>query len=78
MLKSNLRENMKSISRFLVFALALVSLDALGAPVSTTAGSNLTAYNQTSGSVNNANWNSLMNNRTGTGSAPVAVVIVIL
>ena len=73
MLKSNLRENMKSISRFLVFALALVSVDALGAPVSTTAGSNLTAYNQASGSVNNSNWNSLMNNRTSAGSsAPVA------
>ena len=73
MLKSNLRENMKSISRFLVFALALVSVDALGAPVSTTVGSNLTAYNQASGSVNNANWNSLMNNRTSAGSsAPVA------
>lgn len=73
MLKSNLRENMKSISRFLVFALALVSVDALGAPVSTTAGSNLTAYNQTSGAVNNANWNTLMNNRTSAGSsAPVA------
>ena len=64
---------MKSISRFLVFALALVSVDALGAPVSTTAGSNLTAYNQTSGAVNNANWNTLMNNRTSAGSsAPVA------
>ena len=72
MLKSNLRENMKSISRFLVFALALVSVDALGAPVSTTVGSNLTAYNQASGSVNNANWNTLMNNRTSAGSAPVA------
>lgn len=63
---------MKSISRFLVFALALVSVDALGAPVSTTVGSNLTAYNQASGSVNNANWNTLMNNRTSAGSAPVA------
>ena len=73
MLKSNLRENMKSISRFLVFALALVSVDAFGTPVSTTAGSNLTAYNQTSGAVNNANWNTLMNNRTSAGSsAPVA------
>lgn len=72
MLKSNLRENMKSISRFLVFALALVSVDALGAPVSTTVGSNLTAYNQASGSVNNANWNTLMNNRISAGSAPVA------
>ena len=64
---------MKSISRFLVFALALVSVDAFGTPVSTTAGSNLTAYNQTSGAVNNANWNTLMNNRTSAGSsAPVA------
>lgn len=73
MLKSNLRENMKSISRFLVFALALVSVDALGTPVSTTVGSNLTAYNQASGAVNNANWNTLMNNRTSAGSsAPVA------
>lgn len=72
MLKLILRENMKSISRFLVFALILISADALATPVSTTVGSNLTAYNQGSGVVNNANWNTVMNSRSGAESAPVA------
>lgn len=63
---------MKSISRFLVFALILISADALATPVSTTVGSNLTAYNQGSGVVNNANWNTVMNSRSGAESAPVA------
>lgn len=41
--------------------------------MATTAGNNLTAYNPNNiGSINNNQWNSLMNGRTGTGSGPVA------
>ena len=43
------------------------------APVATTAGSNLTAYNSsTMGSINNNQWNSMMNNRTGVTTGPTA------
>lgn len=66
---------MKSISRFLVFALALVSFDAISAPVATTVGSNLTAYNQGSGAINNNSWNNMTNSRvvnTAGGGAPTA------
>lgn len=73
MLKFSLRENMKNISRFLVSAVALVSANAFAAPVATTAGSNLTAYNPGSGSINNNNWNSLMNTRSSSAAnAPTA------
>ena len=73
MLKFSLRENMKNISRFLVSAVALVSANAFAAPVATTAGSNLTAYNPSSGSINNNNWNSLMNTRSSSAAnAPTA------
>ncbi len=73
MLKLILRENMKNISRFLLVALALVSSDAVSAPVATTAGSNLTAYNPTSGSINNNVWNNFVNARSNsTANAPAA------
>lgn len=71
MLKLSLRENMKSIQRFLMLVLALVSAPAVASPVATTLGSNLTAYNGNSGATNNNNWNTLMNSRSGTG-APTA------
>lgn len=68
-----------NISRFLCVALALISVNAYSAPVATTAGSNLTAYNPAFGSNNNNAWNSLANVRSmgdsGTvvdNSAPVA------
>ncbi len=60
---------MKNISRFLLIAISLVSA-ANAAPVATTAGSNLTAYNPSSmGSNNNNAWNGLMNNRTAPATA---------
>lgn len=63
---------MKHISRFLLFALSLVCANtAIAAPVATTVGSNLTAYNPTSGATNNAMWNAYMNPRANT-SAPTA------
>lgn len=64
---------MKVISSFFMCALALITADAFSAPVATTAGSNLTAYNPTSGSINNSNWNSYMNPRSQTAAdAPTA------
>ena len=63
---------MKHISRFLLCALSLVCANtAIAAPVATTVGSNLTAYNPTSGATNNAMWNAYMNPRANT-SAPTA------
>lgn len=54
---------MKSISKFLVSALALVSVTPAMAAVATTAGSNLTAYNGAAGAINNNTWNTMMNPR---------------
>ena len=63
---------MKHISRFLLCTLSLVCANtAIAAPVATTVGSNLTAYNPTSGATNNAMWNAYMNPRANT-SAPTA------
>lgn len=72
MLNFMVRENMKSLSRFLMFALALVSVGAHASPVATTVGSNLTAYNSGMGATNNNNWNLLTNPRSGADSAPAA------
>ena len=64
---------MKSLCRILFCVMCVLPTVAGAAPVATTAGSNLTAYNpNTMGSVNNNQWNSLMNNRTGTANGPVA------
>ncbi len=63
---------MKYLTRFLLFAMALVPVDANCAPVPTTLGSNLTAYNGASGATNNNNWNNLMNNRTVGANSPTA------
>lgn len=72
MLNFTVRENMKSLSRFLMFALALISVGAHASPVATTVGSNLTAYNPGFGATNNNNWNILTNPRSGSDSAPTA------
>lgn len=64
---------MKPIYRILFAVLCLLPDIAGAAPVATTAGSNLTAYNPNSmGSINNNQWNSMMNSRTGSDSAPTA------
>ena len=64
---------MKSISKFLVVALTLVSVTPATAAVATTAGSNLTAFNGASGAMNNNTWNTMMNTRGQTNtSAPRA------
>lgn len=74
MLKLGVRENMKSISRFLLVALVLCGGGAYAAaPVATTLGNNLTAYNGNSGATNNAMWNSYVNARSNSAaSAPTA------
>lgn len=64
---------MKRISGFLLLALTLIVSGASASPVATTVGSNLTAYNPTSGSTNNAMWNAYMNPRSNmAASAPAA------
>lgn len=65
---------MKHISAFLLFAGIMAVPGVVGAtPVATTAGSNLTAYNSTSGAINNAMWNNMMNPRANSASsAPTA------
>ena len=72
-LKLVARENMKPICRILFGVMCLLPGISGAAPVATTAGNNLTAYNSsTMGSINNNQWNSMMNSRTGTDSAPTA------
>ena len=67
MLKLTLRENMKLFKRFLLLVLCAIPSVA-GAQIATTAGSNLTAWNGTTGATNNNNWNQMMNSRGATGS----------
>ena len=64
---------MKSIARFLLVASVIAPLGAYSAPVPSTRGSNLTAYNGASGATNNNNWNSLMNVRSGVDAADMPV-----
>ena len=73
MLKLQIRENMKLIARFLLMAMAVVPFGADSAPVPTTRGNNLTAYNGASGSTNNNNWNALLNARSGSDTAEMPV-----
>lgn len=64
---------MKPLLSLLLLTFSAFSGIAGAAPVATTAGSNLTAYNSsTAGSINNNQWNSMTNSRTGEGKAPVA------
>ncbi len=64
---------MKYIARFLLAALCVVPFGADCAPVPSTRGNNLTAYNGASGIVNNNTWNSLMNVRSGADAADMPV-----
>ena len=73
MIKLSLRENMKSFTRFLLVAMCIVPFGANCAPVPSTRGNNLTAYNGASGVTNNNNWNALMNVRSGSDSADMPV-----
>lgn len=73
MLKFSTRENMKPISRIFIVLMCLATSVAGAEPVATTLGSNLTAFNGNTGSTNNNQWNTLMNNRSGgVVNAPVA------
>ena len=65
---------MKRISGFLLVALALCGAGARAtSPVATTVGSNLTAYNNNTGAINNAMWNSYVNPRANSAAtAPTA------
>ena len=64
---------MKPLLSLLLLTFSAFSGIAGAAPVATTAGSNLTAYNSsTAGSINNNQWNSMTNPRSGGSSAPVA------
>ncbi len=60
---------MKNITRFLLSALCIMPFEVSATPVPTTLGSNLTAFNGSSGATNNNNWNTLMNARP---TAPAA------
>lgn len=62
---------MKSFTHILLVALMLGPCGAAfaAAPLSGTVGSNLTAYNPNGGAMNNNEWNSMMNSRSGS-SAP--------
>lgn len=68
---------MKRVPAFLVSVLALVTCAVIAAPVPSTVGDNLTAYNNNMGAVNNAQWNTYTNPRsnsalTGGGTTPTA------
>lgn len=65
---------MKSFTHILLVALMLGPCGAAfaAAPLSGTLGSNLTAYNPNGGVMNNNEWNSMMNNRSGSGAAATA------
>lgn len=67
------REKMKPIYRILIYLMCALPGVAGAAPVATTAGDNLTAYNPSSmGSISNNQWNSMLNGRTGANTAPTA------
>lgn len=64
---------MKRISRFLLIALALCGTTAFAATVvPSTVGSNLTAFNNNSGAVNNAMWNNYTNPRASGAASTTA------
>ena len=64
---------MKPIYRILFTVMCLLPAVAGAAPVATTAGNNLTAYNASSGaSANNNQWNTMLNSRGGGTDAPKA------
>lgn len=57
------RENMKSIAKFLLAVFSFAPAVAGAAPIATTAGSNLTGYNGSSGSAIGNQWNTATNPR---------------
>ena len=59
------RENMKNSIKFLLAVFVFAPLYAGAAPVSQTAGSNLTQYNGAMGSMAGNQWNTMMNQRQG-------------
>lgn len=64
------RENMRIITKILLAVFAFAPLGyAVAAPISQTAGSNLTGYNGAMGSIAGNQWNTMTNQR---GNAPVA------
>ncbi len=64
------RENMKNCIKFLLAVFAFSPLgSAVAAPISQTAGSNLTGYNGAMGSVAGNQWNTMTNSRQGSTSA---------
>lgn len=65
MLKLSTRENMKSIAKFLLAVFSFAPMTVAAAPVSQTAGSNLTGYNGSMGSVMGNQWNAATNPRQG-------------
>ncbi|MBR1380453.1 MAG: hypothetical protein IJ560_02595 [Alphaproteobacteria bacterium] len=63
---------MKSIAQFLGLVLFALPCVSVAAPVATTNGDNLTAYNPGSGASNNNTWNAMLNGRnTGASNAKV-------
>lgn len=72
MIKLRGRENMKLIAKFLLAVFSFAPMVVYGAPVSQTAGSNLTGYNGSMGSVAGNQWNSMMNPRQNTNSGAKA------
>ncbi len=64
---------MKSFTHVLIAALIMAPYAGnAAAPLSGTAGSNLTAYNPNGGAMNNNEWNAMMNSRSGSGNAATA------
>jgi len=64
------RENMKNCIKFLLAVVAFSPLgSAVAAPISQTAGSNLTGYNGAMGSMAGNQWNTMTNSRQGSTSA---------
>lgn len=61
---------MKFTSKFFAIAMLLAPISGVSAaPLTGTAGSNLTAFNGASGSINNNQWNTMMNIRSGSNAA---------
>ncbi|MDL2295558.1 hypothetical protein LJC18_01975 [Lachnospiraceae bacterium OttesenSCG-928-E19] len=61
---------MNKITRFFAIAMLLTPITGVSAaPLTGTAGSNLTAFNGASGAMNNNQWNTMMNVRTGSNAA---------
>ena len=60
---------MRTIAKFLLVVFSFAPAAAVAAPVSTTAGSNLTGYNGSMGSVVGNQWNNMTNSRSNNNKA---------